>query len=1281
MPLAASADEPPAVPLPAGVKAEWDLSKAVSDQTDTRERICLNGLWRWQLADGASEEVPKGQWGYFKVPGCWPGIGDYMQKDCQTVFAHPAWKDRKLGGVTAAWYQREFTVPPKWEGRQIITQLDCLNSYAAIFVDGKKVGEVHFPAGEVDLTAACQPGTKHVLSMLVIAMPLRGVMLSYTDSAHAREMKGSVRRRGLCGDVWLASRPPGPRIASVTVETSTRRGEITFVAALENLTPDAHYALWARVTRNGQTALEPASPAFQARDLQGGRYRFTAKWTPPEYWDLHTPGNLYDAQLTLREAPNGKVLDAQIPIRFGFREFWIEGRDFFLNGTPIHLSAVPLDNAQISADLASYAATKETLQRLKGIGINFVYTHHYDCEPGSHLALEEILRAADDVGMLVSITQPHFSHYDWKAADADEKNGYAAHAAYYAQVAGSHPSVVAYAMSHNATGYEEDMNPDLIDGIHDPRDNWSSKNAKLALRAEAIVQRFDASRIVYHHASGNLGSMHAINFYPNFVPIQELSDWFEHWATAGVKPVFLCEYGAPFTWDWTMYRGWYQGKREFGSANVPWEFCLAEWNALFLGDAAYRISDAEKANLRWEAKQFRTAQGWHRWDYPNQVGSDRFTERYPVFAKYITDNWRAFRTWGVSAISPWEYEHYWKLRDGVQRGREELPVDWDHLQRPGFSADYRDQRMERMDVAFERKDWIATPAAEALLRNNLPLLGYIAGKQDAFTSKDHLFIPGDRLEKQLIVINNSREPVTCEASWTTEGASGSAQLQIPPGQQKHNVFSFEIPLTLGKGRHVIEAEFKFSTGEVQTDEFAFEVLPRLAPVAAGKGKIALWDPKGETRTLLADLRVRTTDVTPTTDLTPFDGLVVGKGALTATGAAPSLARVREGMNVLIFEQTSEALEKRFGFRVAEYGLRQVFPRTDLTLLAAFSPELLRDWRGSATLLPPRLSYNLQPRYGPTVTWAGLTVPHLWRCGNRGNVASVTIEKPACGDFLSLLEGGYGLHYSALLRYREGDGQIFFCQMDVTGRTENDPVADALVKRLLTAAALHTSPPHRNTFYLGEAAGLAHLQAAGIAAKPFLARDATAHDLLVLGPGSPPKDPAEAAKIKEWVKQGGHVLAVGLEQAEAEALLPFPVKMQPGEYIEGALGDGELPAVFRGIGPAELYNRDPRKLPLVAEGARTFARGVLAVSKDESVVFCQFVPWQFDAVAPANCKRTHRQASILLSRLLANLGAVSTPPVLERFQKPAVNAEGGRWLTGFYLDQADEWDDPYRHFRW
>jgi hypothetical protein len=116
----------PAAPLPQGVTAVWDLGRAYGETAPvagnghpTRERICINGLWLWQPADPKSDQVPGGGWGYFKVPGCWPGITDYMQKDCHTVYAHPSWKDEKLAGVTAAWYQREIEVPASWAGRRI----------------------------------------------------------------------------------------------------------------------------------------------------------------------------------------------------------------------------------------------------------------------------------------------------------------------------------------------------------------------------------------------------------------------------------------------------------------------------------------------------------------------------------------------------------------------------------------------------------------------------------------------------------------------------------------------------------------------------------------------------------------------------------------------------------------------------------------------------------------------------------------------------------------------------------------------------------------------------------------------------------------------------------------------------------------------------------------------------------------------------------------------------------------------------------------------------------
>ena len=523
-----------AAQLPDGVKAVWETGKAYREATPTREKICINGLWRWQPAMVTADQVPAKNWGYFKVPGCWPGITDYMQKDYQIVHAHPTWKGESIGNLSAAWYERTISVPQEWTGRRVALSVTYLNSYAAVFVDGTKRGEIRFPGGELDLTAHLRPGGTNVFSLLVVAMPLKGVMLSYTDSNSARELKGRVERRGLCGDVFLVSTPAGPRIGDVRVDTSVRKSEITFDAALQELAADGRYSFQARITSNGRSAREFTSRVFKGSELPGGRIVVTEPWKPDALWDTHTPTNQHAVTLTLRDAEN-RALDTGFSVPFGYREFRIEGRDFYLNGSRIFLCAVPLDNAQVGAALATYAGARESLERLKSIGINFVYTHNSGCEPGSHLGFEEILRAADDVGMLVALSQPHFSHYDWKAADADRTNGYARHAEFYVRAAQNHPSVVAYAMSHNATGYEEDMNPDMIDGLQEPRDRWSLNNAKLALRAEAIVKQFDPSRIVYHHASGNLGSMHPINFYPNFAPIQELSDWFEHWATKGVK--------------------------------------------------------------------------------------------------------------------------------------------------------------------------------------------------------------------------------------------------------------------------------------------------------------------------------------------------------------------------------------------------------------------------------------------------------------------------------------------------------------------------------------------------------------------------------------------------------------------------------------------------------------------------------------------------------------------------------------------------------------------------
>ena len=107
-----------------------------------------------------------------------------------------------------------------------------------------------------------------------------------------------------------------------------------------------------------------------------------------------------------------------------------------------------------------------------------------------------------------------------------------------------------------------------------------------------------------------------------------------------------------------------------------------------------------------------------------------------------------------------------------------------------------------------------------------------------------------------------------------------------------------------------------------------------------------------------------------------------------------------------------------------------------------------------------MEYELRPRFGPTVRWCDIPVPRVWRCGNQGNVASVLIEKPARGSFLPILDGGFSLQYSPLLEYREGQGLVLFCQLDVTGRTESDPAARILVQNILRYVASWKPAPER-----------------------------------------------------------------------------------------------------------------------------------------------------------------------------------------------------------------------------
>ena len=118
----------------------------------------------------------------------------------------------------------------------------------------------------------------------------------------------------------------------------------------------------------------------------------------------------------------------------------------------------------------------------------------------------------------------------------------------------------------------------------------------------------------------------------------------------------------------------------------------------------------------------------------------------------------------------------------------------------------------------------------------------------------------------------------------------------------------------------------------------------------------------------------------------------------------------------------------------------------------------------------------------------------------------------------------------------------------------------------------------------------------------------------------------------------------------------------------------------GVGPADVHLREPRELWLLTIGATALGDGVLGTA--DNVVFCQLVPWKFDPGSTPNVKRTFRRASFALTRVLANQGVAGATDVLDHLHRPVDPARAEkRWLDGLYLDVPEEWDNPYRFFRW
>lgn len=992
---AAGTPTPPAGPKPAlpafvnwelpdgPLAKEWCQANARGGRigTATRERVSLNGIWRFRPDAAAT-------WHYLRVPGSWhPGERFKVRSvDGKTVTSI---NEVALKAVADAWYERTFELPAGWRDQRIVLGIDSIRATGDVFLNGRHLGRAwEFQRHEFDVSSIVKPGD----NLLQIRV---------------HSLRPDSTFRGLDEDVWLECRPVGPLLKWVALHPLVSKGKL----AVEALVTDAAGDLTVRIELLHPDRTVVGRGTGSVRNASASFTFATPNLKP---WHPDTP-NLYFARVELWR--DDTLVDALYPQRFGYRQLEIRGGDFFLNGRRFHVrgqAAPPFGNINFNAVEANI---REWFGTMKAVHVNAIreYARGWSSGKGSQWR-DLYYDIADEMGLII------FSHVPSNRALMNEFSTpplpelYQARVADHVQRYGNHACTAMWFLNFNHGAHVGDLRPDLLDGSFEPKGLAEKEVAHAWMDfSEKVLTDIDSSRPVFHHAAGNYGQVFTLMTYLGFgIPLQEREEWPSGWAATRFKPLMPVETGFP------CLLSNYRARR--GALGVVYasEQLTPEYFAAYVGDRVY-------ANLTTE--EVRALGPGSRVRMDAMKRSVNYDEQKALFAKWTLRSWR---TYGISG-----YCQHVEWRDCFTSEPEEISLPVRDPRDFGLVLD-RDKGIISRHVDLTRLGEVARV-------NNAPLLAYIAGPEQDFVDKAHAFTSGEEISNAVVLINDTAGSVTFAGNVAAQLRNQTCYTSkivatVDAGQVKIVPVRFTAPQTAGRATGVITLTLIAGGNPFEPDSFAWECFPELSPPTV-KAPVALLDPVGRTAAVMTKAGVDTSsELRPDTRL-----LVIGREALDKDTRSllknrRIMARVQDGLNVLVFEQTGQQLA---GLPMDDPNCRAAFIRApNHPVLRGLTNADLRHWRGQSDLSEP------YPKYSRTdLSWGQGSVEFV-RWGNRGVVCSFAPEKPQRGRFTVLVDADYDLLLAPLLEWRIGKGRIIFCQLDITHRYGFDPVPTLLVNRLL-----------------------------------------------------------------------------------------------------------------------------------------------------------------------------------------------------------------------------------------
>ncbi len=1226
---------------------DWDLRNAWQNRSETRCEISLNNYWQFlpvpesdsarlirtdsPMPDMKSVPSADAPWIYALVPGTWDTQSGTDLVDAERKSVRK-FRNVSLSNFAQGWYRRSLNLPAEWKGKRILLKMDALSSRAQLFVNGIPAGEGIRSAGAADLTPYLKCG---VSNDLVIFMQYDGFPFAKSHKKY-QEFKahpacgdwwfGWHNGPGLSDDVSLLVLPMEESLDDLRIVSSVEKGTLCADAAFENRTGESvEYCFRASVFDGEKELLR--FPERKRWVPAGKRIRLElrSEWRNAECWSPENP-KLY--RLVFSVFRDGKIAD-QVSDRFGFRELTVRGSDFLLNGIPRRLKFF---SNQTDYTKWNDETIRDFFLLLKEMHFNGIIYESLD---------RRIVRIADELGVMIAMRHvfpklvrngvylPGVDNIGYPAEIYLSSRLLPARRVFERTIRGivskfrNDPSIVIWAINPLLCYNPEWINPNEID-----RERAQNDLVTATLMQEAWMRSLDPSRLVLQSMGSNTGAVISANPYPTFSnQIDEWADWPMRWAERKKKPLLLEEIALPF---WYNFSNWEDSVAGKANGFFSLRQLYYEQAARYFGDAVYERSSPDLDDRCWNL----SAGG----KVAVEGGECAVMEETALGIKCLFAGrcLNAWRMYGVSGIWPFDDPN-----EMFSFFRGKRPAVFRDVTAPGL-------KLRSVDVS-------PRPGANALFRTlqsaQQPFLAYLGGASSLFTEREHLYLPGETVEKQMLFSNDAPETVSVRAEWSLtdrksgkSAASGRWTGSLAPGEVKHVPFRFRME---APGEY--ELRFQARSGKtVCRDVFPLSVLPRSEKPSFGK-MVRLFDTDGRTEKLLKRAGVPfTRDLSAETDAIVVGALSLNEEFLRQASRLGLERQVRAGATLLIFAQNSDSPMKSY---LEERRTRAVFRKDPLHPILNGLPEhLFSWWRGS-----PEKSV---PYPVPVASSVNRRFMH-W--GSRGTVATFVQDKPDSGRFRVLLDCDADLSRSALLEYFVGKGRILFCMLDLEERYGSDPAATRVADRLFRYLEKPEELPRRNACFSGSPELEKFLSGLGFRLRTVGNALPAECEVLVVGPGSVLSLP----ELRAFAERGGTLLLLKPDRKLEEGV--FGRKTEEERVRLARLN---LPAEWtRGLGNSDCYFNPVRKL-------RTFGNAEIArhvrIGKGSASALL-VLPEDFSQNSSAV------KARRILSVLLTNLGVPAEDLFsLSGFASPRTDFSGQ--AVPFAVDPAGKGESAGWHTR-